>query len=77
MAPYLLQWEAMKRCKRQGCEKYDLFGIAPPETPGHPWTSVSQFKEKFGGEVVVYPKEQEIVLRPVIKALLTFKRKIF
>jgi len=117
MAPYLLQWEAMKRCKATGCRSYDLLGIAPPieaqtttnnhkqhtlplsrqasgkggegvkprggHAPlrgagrrGHPWAGVSAFKEKFGGTVVSYPSEQQIVLRPVVNALLGLKRKI-
>jgi lipid II:glycine glycyltransferase (peptidoglycan interpeptide bridge formation enzyme) len=76
MAPYLLQWEAMKRCKAAGCVDYDLFGIAPADVPGHPWAGITQFKEKFGGEIVTYPSEQEMVLRPVTRAVLKIKRKI-
>ncbi|MFA6523823.1 MAG: peptidoglycan bridge formation glycyltransferase FemA/FemB family protein [Candidatus Peribacteraceae bacterium] len=78
MAPYLLQWEAMKRCKALGCVSYDLLGISPPGAPqSHPWTGVSAFKEKFGGTVVTYPPEQQIVLRPVLNSLLGLKRKFF
>ena len=29
MAPYLLQWEAMKEAKKRGCKWYDFLGIAP------------------------------------------------
>ncbi len=29
MAPYVLQWEAMHRCKAAGATKYDLLGVAP------------------------------------------------
>ncbi len=111
MAPYLLQWEAMRYCKERGCEKYDLLGIAPlPPSPsprerggtnfgtslpflplalsvvegwrkgpgdgGHPWQGVSSFKEKFGGTVVSYPPEQEILLRPMLKRMLGWKRRM-
>ncbi len=82
MAPYLLQWEAIKHCKAQGCSSYDLFGITPPSptipqsSPDHPWSGVSDFKAKFGGTVVPYPAEQEITLRPLTKTLLKIKRKI-
>lgn len=76
MAPYALQWAAMRRCKAVGCASYDLLGIAPPQSPDHPWQGVSAFKEKFGGEVVTYPPEQQIVLRPVTNALLGMKRKL-
>jgi lipid II:glycine glycyltransferase (peptidoglycan interpeptide bridge formation enzyme) len=76
MAPYLLQWEAMKYCRAHGCTTYDLFGIAPEGMTDHPWSGVSEFKGKFGGSVVTYPPEQEIVLRPGMKKLLQIKRKI-
>ena len=77
MAPYLLQWEAMKYCKSNGCTSYDLFGIAPPEKPDHPWKGVSEFKEKFGGSIVSYPVEKIIVLKPLIYNLIQIKRKLF
>ncbi len=76
MAPYLLQWEAIRYCRDHGCTSYDLFGIAPEGTPDHPWASVSEFKAKFGGNVLTHPPEQEIILRPLTKALLTLKRRI-
>ncbi|TSC80636.1 MAG: FemAB family protein [Candidatus Peregrinibacteria bacterium Gr01-1014_25] len=34
MAPSLLQWEAMRLCKRRGCHSYDLLGIEPPTNAG-------------------------------------------
>ena len=77
MAPYALQWKAMQICKQSGCETYDLLGIAPPNSPkNHPWQGITSFKEKFGGTLVMYPPEQEIVLRPIMNRLLTLKRKI-
>lgn len=77
MAPYLLQWEAMQFCKQQGCATYDLLGVAPPDAEdNHPWAGISKFKEKFGGEVVEYPEEKEIVLRPFVKEVFKWKRKL-
>lgn len=76
MAPYLLQWEAIKMCKKAGSTRYDLLGIAPPDQLHHPWSGISDFKAKFGGTVVTYPPEQEIVLKPVMKRLLQMKRRI-
>ncbi len=77
MAPYLLQWEAIQLCKKAGCKKYDLLGIAPNDSPAnHPWAGISSFKEKFGGTVISYPPEQEITLRPMMKKLLSLKRKL-
>jgi len=78
MAPYLLQWEAMKRCKNHGCISYDLFGISPNGSPdNHPWKGVTEFKEKFGGEVLEYPEEKTVVLKPMIKKIIDLKRRWF
>ena len=77
MAPYLLQWETMKFCKARGCRTYDLLGIAPAGAPeDHPWAGISSFKEKFGGQVVPYPPEQQIILRPIAHYLLHLKRRL-
>lgn len=78
MAPYLVQWEAIRRCKALKCSTYDLLGIAPPNSPeDHPWQGISSFKAKFGGNVVLYPPEQEVTLKPVVKGLLGLKRRLF
>lgn len=78
MAPYALQWAAIRYAKARGCASYDLLGVAPPEAdPDHPWAGISAFKAKFGGTVRLYPPEQEIRLRKGARALLKMKRKMF
>ncbi|MDD4628737.1 MAG: peptidoglycan bridge formation glycyltransferase FemA/FemB family protein [Candidatus Peribacteraceae bacterium] len=78
MAPYALQWAAMRHCKTKGCVSYDLLGIAPPDAgEDHPWHGVGTFKEKFGGEVVTYLPEQQIILRPMAFHLLALKRRLW
>lgn len=64
MAPYLLQWEAIKEAKKRGCNRYDFLGIAPEGAKNHPWKGVTEFKKKFGGRVVNYPIAKDMVLRP-------------
>lgn len=76
MAPYLLQWEAIHLCRDRGCTTYDLFGIAPNDDPKHPWSRVTRFKKQFGGEIVEYPPEQEVVLRPISKKMISWKRLV-
>lgn len=80
MAPYLLQWEAMRLCREKGCERYDLLGIEEGsgiggQVPGT-WKGISEFKRKFGGTVVTYPPERMLVLRPMVKKMLEWKRRI-
>jgi peptidoglycan pentaglycine glycine transferase (the first glycine) len=65
MAPYLLQWEAIKEAKRRGCKTYDFLGIAPEGAQNHPWAGVTEFKKKFGGTVIQYPQAKELVVRPI------------
>ncbi len=65
MAPYLIQWEAIKEAKRRGCKHYDFLGIAPEGAEGHAWAGVTSFKKKFGGHTVDYPQAKEMVVRPV------------
>jgi peptidoglycan pentaglycine glycine transferase (the first glycine) len=63
MPTYLLQWEAMRWAKANGCQCYDLWGIpdadedkleaefrADSETPSGLW-GVYRFKRGFGGRV--------------------------
>jgi lipid II:glycine glycyltransferase (peptidoglycan interpeptide bridge formation enzyme) len=65
MAPYLLQWEAIREAKSRGCRTYDFLGIAPPDAPKtHPWKGITEFKLKFGGTVIQYPKPVDIVYHP-------------
>mgnify|MGYP000892723707 FL=1 len=76
MAPYALQWEAIKMCKAQGCTSYDLLGIAPPHAPkDDAWQGITDFKKKFGSAVIEYPTEREIILKPMTKKMLEMKRK--
>jgi lipid II:glycine glycyltransferase (peptidoglycan interpeptide bridge formation enzyme) len=52
MPAYLLQWEAIKACKKQGAKTYDLFGIPPSDDPNHPMHGLYRFKTGFGGQIV-------------------------
>jgi len=63
MAPYLLQFEAIKMAKARGCRIYDFLGIAPLEAENHRLAGVSGFKRKFGGSVVSYPVSRVLVVR--------------
>ncbi|MFH1218221.1 MAG: peptidoglycan bridge formation glycyltransferase FemA/FemB family protein [Candidatus Peregrinibacteria bacterium] len=75
MAPYLLQWHAMKEAKAKGCKNYDLFGIAPPDSKNHPWQGVTEFKQKFGGTYTSYSPAQEIAFKkPLYLAYRLYKK---
>lgn len=62
---YALLWQAIKDLKEEGYERFNLWGIAPPNSPHHRYAGVTTFKTGFGGEVVEYiPAHDLIVSKP-------------
>ncbi len=62
---YALQWQVMRDAKSEGIERYNLFGIAPPNSPHHRYAGVTTFKTGFGGELVTYLPAQDLIIRPI------------
>jgi peptidoglycan pentaglycine glycine transferase (the first glycine) len=54
MPNHLLQWEAMRWAKAQGCTSYDLWGAPEMLDENDPMWGVFRFKEGFGGEFTSY-----------------------
>ena len=52
MPNHLLQWEAMRWAKAQGCTTYDWWGAPDVLEESDPMWGVYRFKEGFGGEFV-------------------------
>ena len=56
MAPFLLQWEAMRAAKAEGKKSYDLWGANPSSKSSFyyksAWEGITRFKEGFGGSRV-------------------------
>lgn len=75
MAPYSLQWHAMKEAKKKGQKHYDLLGIAPENAKNHPWAGVTNFKKKFGGKHVTYTPPKEYPFKPFIHFLYSLYKK--
>ena len=79
-AAFLLQFEAMRWAREQGCDTYDLWGIPDmdPEsvtadgqssiagTKGDDWRGLYRFKTGFGGQIVSYPTMLERRHAPVL-----------
>ena len=86
VAPYALQWHAIKEAKSIGCKEFDFLGIAPQKgkdklgPKNHPWRGVTAFKLKFGGTHIHYLPAQELIFKPLLYILykiVKFLRKIF
>jgi lipid II:glycine glycyltransferase (peptidoglycan interpeptide bridge formation enzyme) len=52
MPNHLLQWEAMRWAKANGCETYDFWGAPDEFNESDPMWGVWKFKEGFGGQIV-------------------------
>lgn len=61
-ASYAMLWEAIKEAKRQGCQIFDFWGVAPTDDPRHRFAGVTRFKKGFGGERVDYLPAQDYPL---------------
>lgn len=62
---YALQWQVIRDLKAQGIARYNLWGIAPPNSPHHRYAGVTTFKTGFGGQVTEFIPAQDIVVRPL------------
>jgi lipid II:glycine glycyltransferase (peptidoglycan interpeptide bridge formation enzyme) len=65
MAPYALQWRAMRDAKASGCLSYDLYGIPPGEDPSHPMAGLYLCKTGFGGRIIHRPGSWDYTYRPL------------
>ena len=65
MANHLLQWQAMRRAKRQGATQYDLWGIPATDDEDEAMAGLYRFKRGWGGEVVrfmgAYEREYKVI----------------
>jgi len=66
MAPYLLQWQAIKDAKNSGCERYDFGGV---KTTGvnNSWSGITKFKLGFSQvtKSVEFLGSYDIIINPI------------
>lgn len=62
---YALLWRVMRDLKESGYERFNLWGIAPPNQPQHRYAKVTTFKTGFGGEVIEYVPAHDLVISRV------------
>lgn len=81
MAPYLLQWQAIKDAKDAGMWFYDFWGAAPKSAPGREknWAGFTRFKMGFSpnAEIIEYVGTYEKLYQPVKAGLYRFLRKFY
>lgn len=52
MAPYSVQWQAIRLAQARGCTVYDMGAVSPTKDPTHPFYGMFRFKTGFGGRIV-------------------------
>jgi peptidoglycan pentaglycine glycine transferase (the first glycine) len=66
MPNYLLQWQAIRWARAQGCEAYDMWGAPEVMEASDPLWGVYRFKEGFGAEVARGAGAWDYSGRPVL-----------
>ncbi|MCI0521866.1 MAG: peptidoglycan bridge formation glycyltransferase FemA/FemB family protein [Chloroflexi bacterium] len=83
MAPYLLQWEAMRWARSRGCRVYDLWGVPDADLEmlegsfaarSDGLWGVYRFKRGFGGELRRAAAAWERIYRPVWGRIYRWQR---
>lgn len=62
---YLVQWEAIREAKKRGKKLYNFWGIAPDDSPKHPWRGHTLFKTGFGGREVRFIHAMDLPVSPL------------
>ncbi|MBN2854223.1 peptidoglycan bridge formation glycyltransferase FemA/FemB family protein [Patescibacteria group bacterium] len=71
MAPYLLQFEIIKKAKADGFKFYDFYGIDAEKWPG-----VTRFKKGFAGFVYNYAGTYDLIFRPWLYFFYNLLRRL-
>lgn len=74
MPNHILQWEAIRWAKSQGCREYDFWGAPDRLSEDEPMYGVYKFKMGFGGEFVERVPAHDYVVNPVLYWLYTVVR---
>lgn len=69
MPNYLLQWEAIRWAKENGCQEYDLWGAPDTFTKEDPMWGVYRFKRGFRARVVRTLGAWDFTSRPLLHTL--------
>lgn len=64
-ASYAVQWEAIREAKKRGMNVYNFWGIAPENSPKHPWRGITLFKKGFGGREIDYIHAHDMPVSPL------------
>lgn len=75
MASNLLAWEAIKLGKKKDCILFDMWGATNDRF--HPWWGFTQFKLRYGGELIEYMDSYDFVVNKLIYKAFNFSYSVF
>ena len=69
-ATYLMRWNLILWAKEKGCRIFDLMGVPGivPET--HPLYGLYSVKKGFGGDLIEFAGELDLIFHPVVYSLI-------
>ena len=76
---YFVQWQAILEAKKRGMKLYNFYGIAPENSPNHPWRGITLFKKGFGGYEVNFIHAHDLPVSKwyiLPKTVETVRRKL-
>ncbi len=73
---FLMQWEMMRWSIAQGCEIYDMRGVAGERDKTKPLEGLMRFKKRFGGELITFVGRLDSVYNPKKKAFIDVCAKV-
>lgn len=78
MAPYLLQWDAIRAAKQEGYLRYDFWGLNPDRLSSvfykSTWDGITRFKLGWGGERVELLGTWDLPLNLTLYRIAFFRR---
>ena len=77
MAPYLIQWEAIRIAKMKNCKNFDFLGVSPPDETKNRLSGVTDFKLKFGGEIIKFNPSFYIIHNRFIYHIYDIFKKLY
>ncbi len=76
MAPYLVQWEAIKYAKSINSKIYDFLWVADPNNKNDPLSWVTDFKKKFTKDIIKVSESYIFINKSIKYFVLQALRKI-
>jgi len=76
MAPYLLQWQAILKAKKQDLKFYDLGGCAVKKGKIKEWAGLTRFKSGFGGQLYQFGETYDLIFKKMQYQIYQLRKKI-